>query len=248
MAAHCSDGHPAVPELVLPDCFILGSVTVAFAKGVLEKMVVTIPPDMYTLFASIEDIFLDYVVLAMLDRNSIFAECEVIKANQGVSGVTCPDSPFAVEECIVNEDVPIGERRLDTVHDGIREIVPKDEISVAPALAGMHERFVARIEEESVSAVSGAVVGKKVVAALLVHEDSGGVLPAGVDTVAVAADAEIEMVSDHAAEVRSPHGQSPTRHERHVIVFDNGVVGADDAEAVLAVSGAVVDDVCAVTS
>ena len=87
----------------------------------------------------------------MLDGYAVPAVGYEVVLNGRVLRVTGPHTVRTLFENVLDEDVPFGERRFDTVGGRMGKVVVVDDVTVTSALPRSLQRLVPRIEKEPVA-------------------------------------------------------------------------------------------------
>ena len=227
-------------------------VAVGLGPALLLEVRVRSAPEVDAAFVGHERVVDDDVVAAVIDVDAAPFEAvahlavalEVIAGDERFARVAGPDAADGVaDDPVLQILVAEGEGVLDAVGRGIGKIVADEQIvGVAAALvpfdrmlADLADGLAAGKAEEAVAAVRHRVLGEDVLVVLLEHEDPGRILPAVVDAMAVAADAEIDGVAADDVARAPPQGDAPAGVEREVVVVDLRARDAVQAQRVLAV-------------
>ena len=89
--------------------------------------------------------------------------------------------------------------------------------------------------EDAVAGVRATIQRNDVVGALFEQQNSSRVLPARIDAVGVATDAEVETVSRNRVGTAAPHCETPPGEEGAIVVVDLRSVHTSEQDAVLSV-------------
>ena len=188
-------------------------------------------PEMDRRLVAVEHVLGDPVVLPVLDRDGLDVPLEVIGRHPRVEAVAAPEPVPASLDAVAVEDVP-AEGRFHAIGRREAEIVGVEHVVVRAPLARVHGGL-AGPEEEAVAAVRHGIEGHDVPVALLVDEDAGRILTAVVEPLAVAADAEVDLVVLDRAAAGAIEPDADSRQEREVVVPDFRAVRAREHQAVL---------------
>ena len=226
-------------------------VAVGLGPDLFCKVRIVTAPEVNPALVGHEHIVKDQVVAPMINVHAatfqsvalLAVALEKVAGDQGRARVARPNTADRVAyDAIAQVLVAEGERVLDPVRGGIREIVSNQQIvGIATALvpfnrmlASFPDGLTAGETEETVATVCHGVFGKDILIILLEGKNARRVLAAVVHIVTVTAHAEIKGVAADDIPGAPPQGDSPAGVEREIIVIDFGRGDAVKAQRILA--------------
>src|SRR5207245_4285034 len=121
--------------------------------------------------SAVEQITVNGVVLAVLDRDPRAVPAKVVRRDPRPKAVAAPHAVLAAPRAIA-DDVVAAERDLDPVRRGVADVVAGERVVVRTARPGIHGGL-ARPQEDPITAVRHRVEGHVVARALLEQQEIG---------------------------------------------------------------------------
>ncbi len=165
---------------------------------------------------AIEDIP-DYdILLSVLDRNADPVRDELVPGNDRLPAVSTPEPVIRAFDAIGDELIAT-ERGLHAVGGGEAEIVAEKQVVVRAARPGVHRRL-SRPQKEPVATMGRGVIRNNVAGALRIDEQSGRVLPAAIEAVAVPSNVVVDVVMQNAIAIGAIQSDADAGVERNGVV------------------------------